>query len=481
MYDIIVIGAGVIGSFIARDLAKYQLRIAVLEQEHDVGNGVSMANSAIIHAGHDPKAGSLKARFNVEGNALYPQYAKELAFACKPCGGFVVAHDQAGVERLEAMLQVCEQRNIPASILQRVEAIALEPNLADTVVAVLNLPTTKIVYPWEVCIALMENAVDNGVELFLDHRVSAITKEAHGYTLQCEQGAFHTKKIINAAGLYADEIARMIDPQFETIITPRKGEYFVLDHAKKMHVNRVLYPLPTQLGKGILVTPTVSTNLLLGPNSTFVDDKEDLGTTSEQLAHIAQEVKRTVKDLPMDTVVRTFAGLRPTSTHQDFMVTSMPNHPDVILALGIESPGLASAPAIGRYVVEELLACDANYPKNPAFQPKRRGFLNLKSMSQEERDALVSKDPSFAQMVCRCEQVSEAEIVDVIKRSVGARSVKGVKKRVRPGMGRCQGGFCEPLVVAILAKTLGIKVEEVVYDRATTYILQEKSSKGEQR
>lgn len=465
MYDLIIIGAGVIGSVIAQRFAKYDMNVAILEKENDVANEVSMANSAIIHSGHDPKDGTLKMKLNVRGNALYETLSKEMNFEFQRCGAFVAAKNEEEQQVLTQMAQKCEERKIPVTRLPYEAAKQLEPHLAPEIIEVLSLPTTGIVYPWEVAIACMEHAMDYGAKLLLNHEVLAISHDEH-FTITTNQGVFESTYVINCGGLYGDQLARMIDPTFAMTITPRIGEYFVIDHEAVPVVSRVIYPTPSQKGKGILVVPTVSKNVLLGPTAQDVDSFSTK-TSASGLQEVKEKVGKHVKDLPFHKIIRSFAGVRPKPSTQDFVIEPLAKYPNFINVIGIESPGLASAPAIAEYV-EGLLPV---FPKKANYHAYRRPFINLKKLTIEQRNELIAANPRFGRIVCRCEEISEGEIIDCMLRHGGGTTIKGIKKRVRPGMGRCQGGFCEPLVVALLSEVQNKQATEILYDGLDTNVL----------
>ncbi len=469
--DIAIVGAGIIGSFLAHDLAAYQGKIIVFEKNADVANGSSMANSAIVHSGHDPKPGTLKAKLNVRGNEMYEEICKELKVSFERVSAYVVAAGEDEERTLDALYSQTVLRNVPVRYVPLEEAKLQEKNLSDHITKVIELPTTGIIYPWEVSIALMEEAVLNEVDLHLECEVLRIECLADGrYQITTTDGTYIANMVINAAGVYADQIYSMVSNGQELVdIHPRKGEYFVLDRQKEQLVNRVIYPVPSEKGKGVLAVPTIHGNILLGPNSDFVTDKEGVDATQEALSFIRRELDKTIKNVPMGNVIRTFAGLRPTGTTHDFVIEEASDAKNFINVACIESPGLASAPAISEYVIEEIIRKNQDLQKKPYFV-RRRPPIHLSHLSKEEREEIVKKDPSFAKIVCRCEQISEGEILDAIRRPVPGRTVKGIKKRCRPGMGRCQGGFCEPLVVEILAREFGIPQEEVKFDTKESYL-----------
>lgn len=474
MYDVVVVGAGIIGCFIAHDLSKRDIKVALIDKESDVANQATMANSAIIHSGHDPLPGTMKAKMNLRGNQMYEEVCQKLGVAFKRTSAFVAATSEEEEAALDILYNQSVERNIPVSWLTGDEAREKEPNLSSNVTKAIELPTTGIISPWEVSIALAEECVLNGVDLRLEEEVTAIEKKENGFVVTTENSTYETKYVINAAGVYAEKIYGMVTENEEFHINPRKGEYFVLDRLKQPLVERVIYPVPSSAGKGVLAVPTIHGNILLGPNSDFVEGLEENNNTKEHLDYIKKEVQKTVTNIPMDKAIRNFAGLRPTGDTHDFVIEESKKVEGFINVACIESPGIASAPAIAEYVVNEILAGKVPQEIKSEYK-KRTPIIDLKKVSKEERAELVKKNPAYGKIVCRCEQVTEGEILDAIHRPVGAKTVKGVKKRVRPGMGRCQGGFCEPLVVDILARELGISPMEVKLDSRGSKMLVEET------
>jgi glycerol-3-phosphate dehydrogenase len=470
MYDVVIIGAGINGGLLAQRLSKYDLRVALLEKDNDVANEATAANSAIIHSGHDPKTGTLKAKLNIRGNALWEDLCKELKVDFIRNGAFVVAVNEEERIKLKELYHQAQERGVPSRLINRDEAIALEPNLSDAVVEALDLPSTGIVSPWEVTIAAIEDAMNHGLHLFLSHKVVSIDKKEGYFDITTPKAVFQSKIIINAAGVYSDEIYAMVSKQTHYKITPRRGEYYVLDRAVKPVVSRTIYPLPSEKGKGVLVVPTIHDNILIGPNSDIISDKEGKDNTAEALAYVKEQVAKTVKNIPMHTIIRTYVGLRPSHLDYDFVIEESHDVKNFINLIGVDSPGLASAPAIAEYVQNIL---SDMVPLRPKTEPRtpRRPWIILNRMNVDEKQAMFEKDAKFGQMVCRCELVSEGEIIDVIHRNAGARTVKAVKRRVRAGAGRCQGGFCEPRVIAILARELRIKPTQVLLDSDESTIL----------
>jgi len=493
MYDICIIGAGIVGCFLAHDLSKREISVLLLEKESDVANGATMANSAIIHAGNDPKDGTLKAVMNVRGNRMYEDICRELGVAFNRTSALVAAtspeEEMTLMERYERALA----RGIPAELLTREEALAREPNLSSLVTRAMEVPTTGIICPWEVTIALAEEAVLNGVDLRLEEDVLRIERYTDGtglpdgkydnepesqpdgkpeFIIYTKDNAFEAHCIINCSGVFADHIYAMVSDKnpIPFAITPRRGEYFVIDKLKVPVVHRVIYPVPSKAGKGILATPTIDGNLLLGPNAQDIEDCEGINNTYEGLSFVREKISKTVQNIPMTKVIRQFAGLRAKGNNGDFLIEEADDVRYFINVACIDSPGLTSAPAISEYVIAEFITKDFPLIMKESYK-RRRPTVSLRLMSSADRAKLVAEDPSFGNIVCRCEQITEGEILDVIRRPVGARTVKGVKKRARPGMGRCQGGFCEPRVIEILARELGIPKTDVRYDSPASLLL----------
>ena len=460
MFDITIIGAGITGSLIAHGLSKTDLKVLVLEKESDVAEGATGANSAMIHSGHDPKPDTLKCKYNLLGNRMYPDLCKQLQVAYQQIGAFVVATSQAEEEKLDVLIEQCKQRNIPYEVYDGNKARSIEPNLSDDVCKALSLPSTGIVAPWEVVFAAMEEALLNGVELKLNYEVNSITKNKNCFVINNE---IESKVVINCAGVHCDEISMMLGHS-PYKVEARKGEYFVLDHLDGSLVKHVIYPVPSEKGKGVLSIPTVHGNVLLGPNSDYCEDKED-DSTGSGLDYIKSEIKKTVKNIPYNKMIHTFAGLRPHIDLNDFYIQEDDEIENFIHVAGIESPGLSSAPAIAKDVLDNIVL-----PKFPEYKIKadyirRKPFIDMADMDDTQRNELIQKDSDFGRIICRCERISAGQIKDVINRKCGAKTIKGVKMRCRPGMGRCQGGFCEPEVLRILSEQLDKQVSEIKLDK----------------
>jgi glycerol-3-phosphate dehydrogenase len=458
MYDIAIIGAGVVGGMIARTLAKYDVRLCILEKENDVAMGATKANSAIVHAGFDAKEGSLKARFNVRGSEMMEQVTKELGVKYQRNESLVVAFENER-EEVKAIYERGIRNGVKGlSIVEKDELFALEPNLNPNLSCALLAKTGAIVCPYELCIAAVGNAMDNGAELKLGFEVSSIEKKGDTYVITSANGeSVEAKYIINSAGVYSDKIAAMTgDADFE--VHPRRGEYMLLDKECGNFTKRTIFHTPTKMGKGILVSPTVDGNLLLGPTAVDMEEKDDTATTPEGFDTIISRSADNVASLPLNKVITSFCGLRAVGSTGDFIIKSRDN---IITLAGIESPGLSSAPAIAEYV-EELL-CDAgmNASLKSNFNPIRKPAHAFREMSMEEKNEIIKKDSRYGRIVCRCEGVTEGEIVEAIHQNPPASDVDGVKRRTRGGMGRCQGGFCSPIVVEILARELGNHIDQV--------------------
>ena len=478
IYDVIIVGGGVIGCAIARELSKYKLRTVLLEKNNDVCNETSAANSAIVHSGYDPLPNSLKAQMNVLGNSMYPQMCKELDVPFIQNGSLTIATTDDEMNTLLSLQKRANENKVETKILSSEEVLKLEPQLNKDIKGALFAPTCGIVNPFELTVALMENAMDNGVELLLNHEVNNIKINENSVSVFCKNNKeLECKVLINAAGLFADDINAFVDKDSFTI-TPRKGQYFVLDHFDLNFVKHTLFMVPSDKGKGVLVTPTTSGNYLIGPSSDFVDDKQDLSTTKDILDSVRSQASRIIENIPYANLIRQYSGLRAVSSTGDFIIEHSKASKNLINVAGIQSPGLASCPAIALKVVELLKEC-MPLNANEEFNPIRRKVYRLKEMSLEDKNKLISENPQFGHIVCRCEKISEGEIVDCIHRNCGATTVKGVKKRCRPGFGKCQGAMCEASVIKILARELKKDESEILYSENGSNILKYETKVGD--
>lgn len=462
IYDVIVIGAGVTGSAVARELSRYDLNVCVLEKGEDVCSGTSKANSAIIHAGFDAPVGSLKARFNVRGNEMMDELSRDLDIPFRRNGAFVVCLDENNLPGLQDLYDRGIANGVPADSMQILsgdEARALEPNLSDKVAGAFWAKTSGIVCPFLLNIAMAENACTNGVDFFFNTEVQDIQRTEDLWLLRTNNGLYRTKWIVNAAGVNADIFHNMVSRK-KIHITPRRGEYVLLDHAAGDHVSRTIFQQPTKMGKGILVTPTIHGNLLVGPTAENIENREGTNTTAAGLSEAMTKAGDGVKGIPFGEVITSFAGLRAVEDGGDFVVGEVEDAPHFVDCAGMQSPGLSASPAVGEYV-GNLLKEKMHLTPKAHWNGKRKGILNPSTLSFEERNELIRREPAYGRIICRCESVTEGEILDAIRRPIGARSLDGVKRRVRAGMGRCQAGFCSPKVMEILHRELGIPMEKI--------------------
>jgi glycerol-3-phosphate dehydrogenase len=465
MYDVVIIGAGVTGCAIARFLSAYRGSFCVLERSEDVCTGTSKANSAIIHAGFDAAHGSLMAKYNLLGNRMYPELAKELDFDYKNNGSLVLALHEEDIHKLEALMENGRKNGVEKlEIVGRERLKELEPAVGHVPVAALYAPTAGIICPFGATIAFAENACTNGVEFRFDTEVKGLSpaEDENGesfWVIQTAQGVIRSRCVVNAAGVYSDVLHNMVSAD-KIHITPRRGDYLLLDRKTGGYVRHTVFQVPGKFGKGVLVSPTVHGNTIIGPTAEDIDDKEGVETTSEGFDDLMEKAGFAFDDLPLREVITSFAGLRAHEARHDFILGEVKDAPGFFDCAGIESPGLTAAPAIGKEIAGQLadkLGLDAN----PDFVGTRKGFLDAKRLPLDEIAVLVKEKPEYGRIVCRCEQVSEGAIIDAIRRPLGARSLDGVKRRVRAGMGRCQGGFCSPRIMDILAREWGVDPADI--------------------
>lgn len=459
MYDVAVIGAGVVGGMIARELSRYDLKICIIEKENDVAMGATKANSAIVHAGFDAKEGSLKAKLNVKGSEMMAEVAKELGVKYKNNGSIVIAFNDEDRKTVEGLLERGQKNGVKdLRILEKDELKKLEPNISDNVVCALYAPTGAIICPYELTVAAIGNAMDNGAELVRNFEVKAIEKTADGYCVASDDDKIEAKFVINAAGVYSDEIAKMVGDDSFTI-TPRRGEYILLDKECGTFVNTTVFRTPSKMGKGILVSPTVDGNLLTGPTSVDLEDKEDNTTTPEGFASIIKEANENVVGIPFNKTITSFCGLRATGSTGDFIINSPAEN--FINVAGVESPGLSASPAIAEYVRDILKDLGAELNKKENFNPYREPMHGFREMSIDEKNEIIKKDSAYGRIICRCETVTEGEILKAIRTNPQPFDLDGVKRRTRAQMGRCQGGFCSPYIMELLSEELEIPFETI--------------------
>lgn len=460
MYDVLIIGAGVSGCAAARELSRCQLNICVVEKEEDVCCGTTKANSAIVHAGFDAESGSLMAKLNVEGNKMMEALAEELDFHFERNGSLVVCLNEEDRQGLEVLFERGIQNGVKGlRIVEREELVKLEPNISDEAVAALYAPTGGIVCPFGLNFALAENAAVNGVEFKFDTEVLGFEKTSEGWIVKTSQGDVATKYVVNAAGVYADKLHNMVSAD-KIHITPRRGDYCLLDRSTKGFVTHTIFQLPGKYGKGVLVSPTVHGNTLVGPTAIDIEEKEGTNTTQGGMDELIGKACTTVKNLPIRQVITSFAGLRAHEDGHEFIIGEVKDAKGFIDCAGIESPGLSSAPAIGKMVAGIVAELSGAAVKED-FIATRKGILNPKTLGKEAYAALIKEKPEYGNIICRCEMITEGEIMDAIHRPVGAKSLDGVKRRTRAGMGRCQAGFCMPRTMEILARELGVDMSEI--------------------
>lgn len=469
-YEVIIVGGGVIGCAVARELSRYDLKICLLEKGEDVCSGTSKANSGIVHSGYDARSGTLKAELNVRGNQMMDELSERLDFEFMRNGSFVLCFHEKDIPLLHSLLErgICNKVQ-GLRIVSGEEVRAMEPNLTEQVVCALYAPSGGIVCPFGMTIALAENACDNGVVFQLNTEVKEIQKIENGFRLFTSYGEIRSQYIVNAAGVYADVLHNMIS-NHKIKITPRKGNYCLLDKDAKDHVTSTIFQLPGEYGKGILVTKTVHGNLLIGPTAVDILEKEDTSTGAVELEEIIRKSAFGVKDIPYSKIITSFAGLRAHEENGDFIIGEVSDADGFFDAAGIESPGLSCAPAIGIYLAE-LIAEKANAKKKDNFIETRKGLLRIDTMSKEDHEKLIKEKPEYGEIVCRCENVSKGEIVDAINRTLGATSLDGIKRRTRQSMGRCQGGFCTPKTMEILAGERNMKMVDICKNQSGSEML----------
>ncbi len=472
MYDVIIIGGGVVGCAVARELSRYRCKTLLLEKTNDICNGQSKANTAILHGGYDAKPGTLKAKFNVLGNAMFDRLHEELDVPVQWNTSLVVSFQEDGHPMLEKLLQQGIDNGCRGElrIIDREELRRREPNIGSTACEALLVGAGGIVCPYELTVAYAENAAMNGAEFQRNAEVTEVKKLANGNWLVVSSiGSFETRAVVNAAGVYSDVFNNMVSEN-KIHIHPRRGEYYILDKKYKNVFHAAMFQLPTKMGKGILIAPTVDGTVLVGPTAEDIEDKQDTRTTAEGLAKALREASKTWEHIPTRGFITTFSGLRSTGDTGDFLLGEAEDAPGFFNCCAIESPGLTSSPAIADWTAKQI-AGKLALETNPDFNPIRKSIPKFRELDDAQRAALIAENPDFGKIVCRCETVTEAEIREAIRRPVGALDVDGVKRRTRAGMGRCQAGFCTPRTVEILAEELGISPLEVTKFGGKSYLL----------
>lgn len=473
-FDYIIVGSGIIGANIARELTRYQVSVLVLEKESDIVNGQSIANSGIIHSGHDPKPNTLKAKLCVEGNALTHLLAKELDFHLLACGGMVLAFDEEEQVKLLSLYQNALTNDVPhVKLLTREEVLQREPKVNPSVLLGLDLPTTAVSVPWEMAIASLENSVLNGAKLLLNSEVTNIIHLKEGYEVEIN----HDRKVygdhvINATGINVANISHLVEQNLEYQILPRKGQYFTLDPKHQGFFIHVLYPLPSHLGKGILITPQVHGETLVGPTSEDNVDPSDISMTNDGLQKIISESKKISPSIPFSDNIRNFAGVRAKSSYDDFYIQESKINKGFYHLAGIDSPGLTAAPAIAKYLVS-LISQSNPLVLNPHYIKGRNYQKLFRYMSEEEKHLAIDKNPLYGQIVCKCEDITSTDIIHGITGIIPADTIKAIKKRTRAGAGVCQGGYCERQIIKLISQYRHKKMTEVNYYEPHTEVLLE--------
>jgi glycerol-3-phosphate dehydrogenase len=460
-FDIAIIGAGCVGSAIAQRLCKYNVRIALIERAADVAMGATKANSGIIHSGYFTSSGSQKEAMNLRGNPLFDEVCPKIGVEFKRIGAIFCASDEDELKVLENEYELSKKRNVPVELItEKSSFLKLEPELNENIIAVLHFPTTGIIIPFELTVGLAEHAVMNGTKLFLNFDVAIIRKKEGLFTINAADGRhIIAKTIINAAGINSDKIATMVGLD-NVKITPRRGEYIMFDKLA-LPLKKIIFPTPSIHSKGIIVSPTLHGNFFIGPNAMEIQHKEDIGTSLLGLNEIISGASKLLKTLPLRQTITNFAGIRATSQEHDFIIGPT-TVSQFVNAAGIDSPGLSSCLAIAEKI-EQILRdnCRYQFELKESYIPTRKGQIRLAQLSEDQLALKIQDNPQWGQMVCRCEQVTEAEIVEACHAPIPCTNTDMIKRRLRPGMGRCQGGFCLAKVMKIISREHGIIYEKV--------------------
>lgn len=456
--QVAIVGGGIIGTATARELSKYKLDVLLIEAEPEVGWGTTKANSGIVHGGFHEEPGTLKAKYCHPGNQMYPQLCKDLNVQFEQNGILLVARNEEEMATVQSYYTRGKERGVNVRLLSQEEVLAQEPALDKGIVGALFAPEGGSVMPFEFAAALMENAVANGADYLVNTRITNAWVEGNKKYLEAANILIEADYVINAAGLFSDDLARMFGDDYFTI-NPRKGEEYLFDMSLKGLVTSTIFPVPGKWSKGILVIPTAAGNLMMGPTGDNVPDKEDLTTTADGFQRILDGARSLVPSLDPRKIIAQFAGVRAASNRNDFIVELSPKVPGLIHLAGMESPGLTAAPAIAADVPRLLAEAGLKLEEKADFISRREGVIRFAELNREEQDKLVKANPNYGRIICRCESITEGEIVDAIHR--GARTLDGIKFRSRAGSGRCQGGFCQPFIMQILSRELGIPMQEV--------------------
>lgn len=469
--DILIVGAGITGTAVARELSRYHASVCVAEKAGDISEGATKANSGIIHAGYDAVPGTLKAKYNVRGAEMYPELCKTLSVPYRKCGAMVVAFSDSDTAMLETLKERGKKNGVPGlRMILKPELSHLEPNLNPEAVAALDVPSSAIISPYEMAFALADDAAMNEVRFFLNEEVVSVQRsEKSCWTVNTRNHVFLCRSIINCAGSHGADLHRMITGKSLNMIH-RRGQYYLLDRLECLPFSRTIFQCPTRMGKGVLISPTVHGNLIIGPNAEDITDPEDTSTTSAGLDEVMKRASLTWPSLSVRNNITNFSGVRAHLDTDDFMVGELSGYPGIFEAIGIESPGLSSAPAIAEDLTAQAVQYLSLTPKTDIvpYPVVKRPFHD---MTEEERRKVIAEDPLYGNIICRCEMVTEAEIRSAIHRPVGATTIDGIKRRTRTGMGRCQGGFCSPRVASILAEELHVSPGDICKGSSNSRIL----------
>ena len=459
------------GCSLLYETSRYNISALLLEKENDVACGTTKANSGVVHAGYDPEPGTKAARFNVEGNGIIEKLSADLDIPYKKTGSLVVGYDETDKETIQKLFEKgCKNGVSGLEIISGERLFHLEPNLSRKIICALYAPSGGIVSPWELALAQAECAVQGGAKIELECEVTAIKKENSFFIVTTNKGEFKARRLVNAAGVHSDTVSRMAESGHFTI-TPRSGEYYILDTTEAGLINRVVFPCPSKKGKGVLIAPTVHGNIIVGPDSKRYA-KDDFSTTAAGLEFIRNSALRCVPSINFASSIRNFAGIRAIAVddNNDFIIGESKERCGFFNIAGIKSPGLTAAPAIAKEIVKLLHASGLSDKPNPAFVGKRR-VIRFNELGEAEKKRLVRENPLYGTIVCRCETVTEGEIINAFNRPLPPRSVDALKRRCRPGMGRCQGSFCSPKIISLIAARYNIRPEEVPLDRSGMYII----------
>ncbi len=471
--EIAIIGGGIVGTGIARELSKYQLDIVLIEKQCDIASGTTKGNGGVTHSGYDAKYGTLKGKLNVKGALMYPELSKELDFDYRQCGTLTLGFNEDDLKVIEELLINGQKNNVPGvKIVKGEEIFEIEPKAHPKAKYALHAPSAGIVDPYEVAIAFAENAAENGVAFYRNHTVLDITKDEDEFLIMTDHNQFKAKCVINAAGVYGSVIANMAGIK-DYLVKPRWGELLIVDKQIGFELNSVLFPVPGKATKGIAAIPACAGNIIIGSTAEEIDDREFVGVSKEGIETLLEGAKKLVPDIDKRFVIREFSGLRPVAmdNNNDFIIEAHDKVKNFINVIGIQSPGIGAAPAISEYVVEIVESLGFKLLEKKDYKRERKKLLKFKTLEIEQKNNMIQINEDYGQIVCRCESVTKAEIVDAINRPVGATTVDGVKRRTRAGMGRCQSAFCQPRIVEILSEELNIPQEQVLLENEGSEIL----------